>query len=373
LKLLWHSCAPWLGTGYATQTAAWTRYLKTQGYDVAISSYYSGEGDDHPGEWEGFRIFNPPATGYSSANVAAYAREHRADVIIVLADVWLMPPDLFAGFRTLCWTPVDAEPLSLGDSQFFRQAPATVTPVAMSAFGQQVMAAAGVHAPLIPHAVDTSVFHPDPQREALRAAYGIAVDEFAIGMNSNNIDPIRKGIPEQMHAFASLARDRKATLFVHSRALMKGSCNLPVLAITLGVRDRVRFSDQERMVTGDFTDGEMARWYAAMDVLTNASYGEGFGLTPVEAQLCGTPAVVSDGSTGREVCSPAGWFAKTEPFWNPVHNAWWHRPSVKDILRCYRQAAAGPAPFKRDAVRAWAMRYDIETVGPRWLELLEGL
>ena len=38
----------------------------------------------------------------------------------------------------------------------------------------------------------------------------------------------------------------------------------------------------------------MAGWYRSLDVLSACSYGEGFGLPILEAQACGSPAIVTD-------------------------------------------------------------------------------
>jgi glycosyltransferase involved in cell wall biosynthesis len=46
----------------------------------------------------------------------------------------------------------------------------------------------------------------------------------------------------------------------------------------------------------------MAKIYSAMDVLLNPAMGEGFGITVLEAQACGTPAIVTDFSAMTEVC-----------------------------------------------------------------------
>jgi glycosyltransferase involved in cell wall biosynthesis len=51
----------------------------------------------------------------------------------------------------------------------------------------------------------------------------------------------------------------------------------------------------------DIDDNAMAETYNAMDVLTAATMGEGFGLPIVEAQACGTPVVTSNWSSMPEL------------------------------------------------------------------------
>jgi glycosyltransferase involved in cell wall biosynthesis len=368
MRILWHSAAPWLPTGYATQTATWCRYLRAQGHDVAISSYYGNPGQRRT--WEMMPVYPCPMEGNVAALILGHAAKHKADVIVLLADVWLMNPMAFQSIPTIAWIPIDCDPLSIGDTAFLANAPETIIPVAMSGHGQRMLAKAGADAPLIPHAIDTSVFTPDPQREALRAAFGIAPGQFAIGMNFNNIDPYRKATPEQLLAFKHFhARHPDSVMFCHTMERMKGSLDIPALIASLGLGDHVRVSNQYRMQAGEFSTADMARWYGAMDVVSNATMGEGFGLPAIEAQACGTPVVLADNTTGPDLAGP-GWLAQCEPFWNFVHGAWWHRPLIHSIEKAYEKAWAAKATFKRDACRAFAERYSVTQVGPLWDGLL---
>jgi glycosyltransferase involved in cell wall biosynthesis len=57
---------------------------------------------------------------------------------------------------------------------------------------------------------------------------------------------------------------------------------------------------------GSIADSERAAYYSLADVYVSPSLLEGLGLTPIEAQACGTPAVVTDASSGREEVGDAG-------------------------------------------------------------------
>lgn len=57
----------------------------------------------------------------------------------------------------------------------------------------------------------------------------------------------------------------------------------------------------ERVIEiGSIADDERAAYYSLADVYVSPSLLEGFGLTPIEAQACGTPAIVTDASSGLE-------------------------------------------------------------------------
>ena len=105
------------------------------------------------------------------------------------------------------------------------------------------------------------------------------------------------------------------------------TCQLDLqrLAARLGIEDSVRFTDQYAQVSGLMRPAHMAEWYNILDVFSNCAYGEGFGIPIIEAAACGVPAVVTDCSAMSELKGP-GWSVQGEPFWNPVHEAWWVKP-----------------------------------------------
>jgi glycosyltransferase involved in cell wall biosynthesis len=347
MRILWHSAAPWLPTGYATQTAAWTQYLRGQGHDVAISSYFGNPGQ--PQTWKGMKVYPCPTDGRVDALMIGHAKKHKADVLIVLADVWLMNPHAFRDIPTIVWVPIDCDPLSLGDTAFLTAGVESVLPVAMAEHGQKMLAKAGIEARVIPHGIDTATYVPEHDRDALRAAFGIGPQTFAIGMNFNNIDPYRKAAAEQLMAFRNFHRKHPdSVMFCHTIMTMKGSVDLRVLIKSLGVEDCVRVSDQYRILA------------------------EGFGLPAIEAQACGTPVILAENTTGPQLVGP-GWLVHCEPFWNHVHGSWWQRPGIRDIEKAYEKAWADKSPFKRDACRTFAKKYDLKKIGPMWDELLEGI
>lgn len=379
MRILWHSAAPWAPTGYGTQTAIWTKYLKDQGHEVAISTYFGSPGRERI--WNGMKVFPPPQDGVVTSLVMGHIQRFKPDVVIILADVWIMNPQIFKGIPTLAWVPADCSPLSIGDTNFFSKG--DVKPVAMSEAGQKVLSAAGLASlwdgadiPCIPHGIDTEAFKPDANlRRAARAALNIEDDKFVIGMNFNNIDPVRKGVPEQFLAYSQFLRQHpKTVMVVHSMLEVTRSLHLGVLARTLRIGDDVIIADQYKMQAGLFGQDYMVAWYNMIDILSNCTYGEGFGLPAVEAQACGTPVILSDNTTGPQLKGPAGELAECEPYWNPVHQAWWGRPSPKSILKAYERSYKGwHTPTRRTGPRNFALSYDFREIGPMWTELLEAL
>src|SRR6185369_14100633 len=84
---------------------------------------------------------------------------------------------------------------------------------------------------------------------------------------------------------------------------------LDAMAAQLDLTDKIMFPSSYATVTGLITD-EMVNWvYNAADVKLMLSFGEGFGLTDVEAQMAGCPCIMTDFSASSELCF-TGWTVK---------------------------------------------------------------
>lgn len=374
MKILIHSNGPMVPSGYGQQVKLLAPRLKRAGHDVAISAFYGLSGSAIT--WEGIPILPAGRADFGPDVIADHARNHGADVVLTLMDFWKLAPaaDQLRDIRVLAWLPVDCEPLGRPDRDTLLRSGAQ--PVAMSRFGQQMLQAQGFPALYAPHAVDTSVFKPPADRQALRRELGL--DEyFVIGICAANRDGIRKGWPEQLRAFALFAADRpEARLMIHAHMAGPGGLPLVELAEALGIMDKILFSDQYALTAGLMTDDVMAGWYGCLDLLSACSYAEGFGVPIMEAQACGVPVVSTDASAMTEITWD--YSVPGDPWWNPVHRAWWTRPDVARIVVAYEQAYYGEhmahgIPGVKDRV-GHAADYDIErVVSEHWLPLLDSI
>jgi glycosyltransferase involved in cell wall biosynthesis len=379
LRILWYSNAPWAPTGYGQQTNLWVPRLQAAGHEVAIASFHGLQGI--PINWEGMTVY-PGSSEDSWAQdvMLGHYQQHKADIMITLMDAWVLDPqrmsDMIAqGLRVAHWQPVDCEPLSVLDNRLL--AATGSRPIAMSRHGERQLAEYG---PLyVPHGVNTALFTPlaDDVITSARERGGLA-DMFVIGVNAANQDPVRKGFGEQLAAFRLLAdRHPNVRMLIHTRAVSRTGSNLERLLDVLQLRGLVQFGDQYLTVTGLTSQAEIARWYGILDILSNCSYGEGFGLAVLEAQAAGTPVVVTDCSSMTELCG-SGWLVDGEWYWNAGHSAWWTRPSIQGILAAYEQAYAERgtdiAAKRRQAAREFAMRYDADVVlREHWEPVLDEL
>ena len=123
----------------------------------------------------------------------------------------------------------------------------------------------------------------------------------------------RLGVPDAFVLYAGRLNARKnVAALVRAIALVR-TTNLPLviagaadstttdlsrIAADAGVAHRVR-------LLGPVNDDELGALYAAATVFCFASLDEGFGLGPLEAMACGTPAIVSNLPVLVETCADA--------------------------------------------------------------------
>ena len=216
------------------------------------------------------------------------------------------------------WTPVDHLTLPTVVRDWYRQVGAA--PIAMSQFGKQALddgLGGDVEAFYVPHGIDTSVFKPG-DREQAREECGIPQDAFVVGMVAANVgrDGNRKAFAEQITAFAMLRAKRSdALLMLHTDVSNQVGMNVQRFLKELP-EGSYKFTDQYLYRKG-LPAETVANIYRSADVLSNCSWGEGFGIPIVEAQACGTPVIVTDATAMIELCG-AGWRVPYTELWHGI-------------------------------------------------------
>jgi glycosyltransferase involved in cell wall biosynthesis len=372
VKLLIHSNAPWAASGYGQQVALFAPRLAEHA-DVAISAFHGLSSSAL--EVGGLHIY--PGSGASWGNdiVQAHAQAHfgslRGGIVLSLVDVFVLEPAVWRELNVASWVPVDHDPAPPGVFEFF--AATGAVPIAMTRFGQEQLRDLG--ALYVPHGVASEVYRPQPQPEA-RADGGLPADAFVVGIVAVNKGALsRKSLAEMIEAFAIFrARHDDAVLYLHTElnGAQQGT-HLPSLLEDLGLDEgSVVVVDQYRYLFEPFPPEEMAAIYASMDVLLNASMGEGFGLTVLEAQACGVPAIVTDFTAMHEVCG-AGWRVGFDRHWTD-QASWQARPHIEELVESLEACYALDAESRRElaaAAREHALDYDADRVlAEHWLPVL---
>lgn len=249
--------------------------------------------------------------------------------MVTLYDAQVFDPQLFAKLNAACWVPVDHNPPPPRLVSFFRESQAI--PLTLSRFGEEQLAEFD---PIyVPHGVDTTVYKPTPSK--IREQMGVPEDAFLVGMvAANKGRPSRKCFQQAFEAFRFFRkRHENAYLYLHttlSPEYAQGE-DIPALLGSLEIpEDVVKFPSQYSMMFAPLPNARMAEIYSAFDVLLNSAMGEGFGIPIIEAQACGTPAIVTDFSAMSEVCG-AGWKVGCRPYWTG-QASWMGVPDVPEIV-----------------------------------------
>lgn len=370
MRILWYSNAPWAGTGYGTQTQQVVRRIKALGHEVAIANNYGMEAGGST--WQGIPILSKGYDAHSRDVLLGHASAWMADWIITLYDVWVFQPlDAYRG-RIASWVPVDSDPIPEEVLDWCREHYS----IAMSQFGQRQLLDNGVAARYAPHAIERDIYKPTPSNA--RAKWGIPDDAFVVMINAANKGlPPRKAWPEMLEAFAIFATTHPdAYLYLNTDlAGVVGGLPLHVLLARLGINpDRLRISPTYEYSTHLISPTEIAEFYSASDVLLSTSMGEGFGLSVLEAQACGTPVIVTDFTAQPELVG-AGWKVGYQRHWQPAQGTWWATPLVPQIVDALEAsyAAKGDQKLRAQAIE-FAAEYDADKVfSKHWPAILDDL
>ncbi|NQV44711.1 MAG: glycosyltransferase [Rhodospirillales bacterium] len=169
--------------------------------------------------------------------------------------------------------------------------------------GQRLLTVKGAPASrvrVIPNGIDIDFFSPQPDARAdVRKSWDVPTDKILIGLVAR-LDPMKEH-DVFLQAAALLLAKRSDVQFVCVGGGDAGRLEaLKQLAHNLGIEANVVWP------------GEIANMpvsYAALDISTNCSYGEGFSNAIAESMACGCPCVVTDvgdsawivGETGESV------------------------------------------------------------------------
>lgn len=366
MNLYVHSTAPWSPSSYSVLVNRSLPQMVRDGHKVTLGTWYGLQGQPLP--WliqdkdgkAGGKVTVLPTTGnnYSIDTIEHSYKFHKSDALITISDVWVFPENVTKNTLFCPWLPIDHDPAPKPVLDSLKSA---VYPMAMSQFGVDTLANAGVKAKYVPGSAPTSIFKPG-DKSAARKEFEVADDIFLVSMVAANKDPMdRKGFAEAIAGFAEFVQAHEnARLYLHTN--WAGTVNIPALLEAFGINEKVLQPDAYAYRMGMFNEEYMANVYRASDVLLNPCKSEGFGLPLVEAQMCGCPVAVTDFATTDELLF-AGWRLEGQPDWSNGQNSWRKRVYIKSIVDALEDAykTKGNRKLYKKAING-AKRYDTEFV-----------
>ncbi len=374
MKILWHSNAPWVPSGYGVQTALFAPRLAQMGHDVACSGFFGSHGANLV--WNGLPVYPAGYQGYGNDVVHGHATQHfrgnfSEGLVISLMDTWVIDPSIARLLNWLAWTPVDHEEVPPAVAGVIREG--EIIPLAMSKHGEHALRSEGLNPLYVPHGVDCSFYKPldnYDDRPRVRRELGWPEDAFIVGMVAANRGwPSRKSYPQALEAFGKFAQGHPDVhLYLHTE--INGVHQAPAIRPMLeefGITpDKVSIIDQYMYACGSHPE-YLRSAYQCMDVLLNPSMGEGFGIPILEAQACGTPVIVTNTTSMMELAH-AGWAVDGTRFYTD-QRGYQVIPNINSLVDALKQAYRMSSRM-RGGARGFALNYNADDLMPTWENLL---
>jgi glycosyltransferase involved in cell wall biosynthesis len=164
-----------------------------------------------------------------------------------------------------------------------------------------------------------------------------------------------------------------AVLYIHTEASGSlGGIKLNDLILSCGIDPKKVIFPDPYLLRSGISQDIMASIYTAMDVLLATSYGEGFGVPTLESLACSTPVIVSNFAASAELCGD-GYLIGGQPLWDAPQKAWFHLPSVPEIIDALEQAY-NKGRVKSEKAVEFAKQYNADFVfETQWKPTLDSI
>jgi len=374
LRILWHSVAGQIRSGYGKVTNNVTSRLVRLGWDIIVSAYYGIE----PG---GSLIINGVPTvpsklgGFGKDSCINHFKNLQRDIAILHTDWWAFPwfPKIP---NTVLYSPMDHAnypPDLIQHTKNFTYV------VSLCEWQQEVLRKQNVQSTLLPHGVDTKIYKPIDMKEARKITL-LPKNRYIIGIVGANSDKEgRKGwgpMFKALRLFLDENPDVKDILVVaHSNPFDPRGLPLTKFVEKQKLSNVVKFKNP-RMNEIGLREEEMNLLYNSFNVLLHPSMREGFGLCIAESQSAGTPVIATNFSSMVELVKGHGWLVKgaldgLNIITTPI-NADTQIPDVYDIVKCIKDAYFHPKKVERygKSARKFMLKYDWDKIAPKWDEFL---
>ena len=264
-----------------------------------------------------------------------YFKKYTPDVVWSLIDIWYtfaMPGFLPGGVKGFAestfdhglpyvnYFPIDGEPFSPKWAPCLEK---SHTICAMANYGKKVIDefahdramggafwAQNFSAECVYHGVDTEVFKPLPEDEYQQVKMQMraqAPDPFVLVSVDRNV--VRKDYPRLYeglkYAIVRMTPEEKRNfVFIQKCGRPddeKHGHHLPLIEHQLGLQGYIKNADIVRHILFGLPGKDLSLLYNCADAVISATWGEGFGLSTIEAMACGKPVIKPRNSANIEL------------------------------------------------------------------------
>jgi glycosyltransferase involved in cell wall biosynthesis len=364
MRILWYSATPECSSGYGNASRYMISWLIQQGHFVAAAT-------KHPTvvRW---RMWDVPGTEKQipiicGTNIDTVNDDIMSswdmDVCISMIDTWVLDKPIL---RHIPWIPIDTENVNDKIIKNAKDCPMTI---AMTQHGKRELESAGLEPAYAPIGYDPDVFYPKNDAQEFRSSMpwkdGLNSDDmFLIGSVGLNYPGDRKGFIILLQAFKEFRKEYpEARLYLHTQGHKKSDgVNYTRVAKDLEVMDYVAWADPATYYLGQYSPDQLATMYSAFDVFCLPTHGEGFGMPAIEAQACGTPVVVSDNTSGRELTKKGNLILTNNDDYRYVGPGVWRlHPKPSEVARSLKVIRERSA-YDRSVVSEAVSEYSWENV-----------
>ena len=388
LRMLWSTNGINGYSGYSVAMKDILYRLAADGWPIAISAFHGIQGGSVDVEYpveenpklKGVKIRHYPqmVDPYGADGMYHHAKDYKADVVFSMQDIWPLDPAFLSQIKVwIPYFPIDKDPLPQNVLEKLKFAYKGIT---FSKFGHDLLEKSDFVSTLIVEGTDVDIFKPIDQKEA-RAGLNIPQDAFLFSMvAANKENPPRKGFQEILEGF-KLFHDKhpEAAMIFTIQQVAPTGFPIRQYAQFLGIADRMFFvNDYEAM----FKPSSLVirQLLNAADCHLNVSQTEGFGLTIIEAQACGRPAIIQDCQSMPELIieGKTGFAAKTKSKRFTADLSYVNVADPESIYECMEKAYAllkdNQVQVALDC-RKWVVdNYNIDTiVNTKWIPFMEDL
>jgi glycosyltransferase involved in cell wall biosynthesis len=235
---------------------------------------------------------------------------------------------------------------------------------------------------IVPHGVDTRVFHPAQNaniKKWRKQIFDLDDDETTLVLNVNR-NSTRKQIPYAILAFKEFRKQvPNSMMYIHAMIRDQGG------DLARAIEDAGLDMTKDVILPAKFSpanpapDAVMHQIYNSADMFLTTHLGEGWGLTITEAMACGLPVVSPDNTCMKEQLGEDS----ERGYLYPCKDTIWVDSSgyrlkgllpdiTEQMLNAYNDGPKGKNP-KCQLATKWAMKHDWRMVTKAWVKLFEDI